>query len=87
MSRRYYPKHKYDPIDRFITERSTDEHGKFSFAKMVALFESLDCPPDFIPREGTNGSRRMTAGIQLRYWFVDNIIRFKDGSIVRLLEE
>jgi hypothetical protein len=82
LSRRHYAKHKDDGFDRFITERS-QEHGKFSFAKMVELFERLDCP-EFIPSQGNHGTRRMTSGILLRNWFADGKVRFKDGTIVEL---
>ena len=86
MSRRQYAKHKGDAVDRFITKRSQDR-GQFSFAKMVELFQALDCP-DFIPAEGSNGTRRMTAGISLRNYFPDGVLVFKDGSTVTLnLEE
>jgi hypothetical protein len=87
IRRRQYPKHSGDPFDRFISERSRGEDGKFSFARMVELFEALDCA-DLIPSEGNNGTRRMTAGILLRSWFADGTLKFKDGSIVQLdLEE
>lgn len=83
MSRRVYPKHKGDPFDRFITERSKDASGRFSFAKMVELFDAIDCP-EMIPLEGNNGTRRMTAGRNLRSYFADGIIRFRDGSKITL---
>jgi hypothetical protein len=87
MSRRQYPKHKDDPFDRFITERSKAGNGKFSMAKMVELFDALGCS-EFIPNEGGHGTRRMTAGIQLRRHFADGVLRFRDGSTVTLsLEE
>lgn len=82
-SRRQYAKHSGDPWDRFITERSQGPDGKFSFEKMVELFESLDCP-DFIPSEGNNGTRRMTAGILLRNYFADGVLKLKDGSTIKL---
>lgn len=83
MSRRQYPKHKGDSWDRFITERSKGPDGKFSFARFCELFDSLDCR-EFIPDEGTNGTRRMTAGIQLRNYFPDGVLVFRDGSTVTL---
>lgn len=87
MTRRLYPKHKGDAFDRFITERSRAANGKFSIEKMIELFAALDCP-DFVPREGGPGTRRMTAGIQLRNYFADGVLVFRDGSIVTLnLEE
>lgn len=83
MSRRLYPKHNNDVWDRFITERSKGPDGKFSFERFCELFASLDCP-DFIPEDGTNGTRRMTAGISLRNYFPDGVLVFRDGSIVSL---
>jgi hypothetical protein len=83
MSRRQYPKHKNDGWDRFITERSQGPDGKFSFERFRELFDQLDCP-DLIPAEGNNGTRRMTAGIQLRSYYADGVIRFRDGSTVTL---
>jgi hypothetical protein len=83
LSRREYAKHTNDAFDRFLTEQSRGADGKFSFAKMTALFEALDCP-EFIPSQGTNGTKRMTAGILLRNWFPDGKLRFKDGSAVQL---
>jgi hypothetical protein len=83
LSRREYAKHKDDAFDRFLTERSRGADGKFSFAKMVELFEQLDAP-EFIPLQGTHGTRRMTAGILLRNWFADGKLKFKDGSTVQL---
>jgi hypothetical protein len=83
LSRREYAKHTNDAFDRFITERSRGADGKFSFAKMVELFERLDCP-EFIPSSGNHGTRRMTSGILLRNWFADGKVRFKDGTIVEL---
>jgi hypothetical protein len=88
IRRRQYPKHSGDAFDRFITEWSRGEDGEFSFAKFVRLIEVLDCPPDTIPKDGNNGTKRMTAGILLRSWFADGTLKFKDGSIVQLnLEE
>jgi hypothetical protein len=84
IRRRQYPKHSGDAYDRFLTERSRGEDGEFSFEKFVSLIEALDCPPDTIPKEGNNGTRRMTAGILLRSWFADGVLRFKDGSTVTL---
>jgi hypothetical protein len=84
IRRRQYPKHSGDPYDRFLTERSRGEDGEFSFAKFVELVEALDCPADTIPKEGNNGTRRMTAGIVLRSWFADGVLRFKDGTSVQL---
>lgn len=87
IRRRQYPKHSGDAFDRFITERSRGEDGEFSFAKMVELFESLDCP-ELIPKEGNNGTKRMTAGILLRSYFSDGVLSFKDGTrIVLNLDE
>jgi hypothetical protein len=87
MTRRQYPRHKNDAFDRFITERSRAANGKFSIAKMIELFRALDCP-DFVPSEGSNGTRRMTAGILLRNHFADGVLVFRDGSTVELnLEE
>jgi hypothetical protein len=87
MSRRQYPKHKDDPFDRFITERSQGSDGQFSFSKFIELFDALGCT-DFVPVEGNNGTRRMTAGIQLRRHFADGVLRFRDGSTITLsLEE
>lgn len=87
IRRRQYPKHSGDPFDRFITERSMGENGKFSFARMVELFEAMDCA-DLIPSEGNNGTRRMTAGILLRSMFNDGVLNFRDGTRVVLnLEE
>lgn len=83
MSRRQYPKHKGDPFDRFITDRTKGADGHFSFAKMVELFAAID-GPEMIPLEGNNGTRRMTAGRNLRSYFADGIIRFRDGSTVTL---
>jgi hypothetical protein len=83
MSRRLYPKHSGDAIDRFITERCAGPDGKFEFAKLVELFDTLNCP-EFIPSDGNNGTKRMTAGIRLRNWFADGVLEFKDGSVVRL---
>lgn len=87
IRRRQYPKHSGDAYDRFLTERSRGQDGEFSFAKFVALVEALDCPPDTIPRDGNNGTRRMTAGIVLRSWFSDRVLRFKDGSTVKLSDD
>jgi hypothetical protein len=88
IRRRQYPKHSGDAYDRFLTERSRGEDGEFSFAKFVQLVEALDCPADTIPKDGNNGTKRMTAGILLRSWFADGVLRFKDGSTVKLdLEE
>ena len=84
IRRRQYPKHSGDPFDRFITEQSKGEDGQFSFAKFAALVEALDCPADTIPKDGNNGTRRMTAGILLRSWFADGVLRFKDGTSVQL---
>jgi hypothetical protein len=86
--RKIYPKHSGDAYDRFITERSKDAHGNFSFEAFTELMHSLDCPADFVPKDGNNGTKRMTAGINLRSWFADGKLRFKDGSTVHLdLEE
>ena len=88
IRRRQYPKHSGDAIDRFITERSRGQDGEFSFEKFVELMQALDCPDDFVPADGNNGTKRMTAGILLRSWFSDGKLRFKDGSVVQLdLEE
>ena len=84
IRRRQYPKHSGDAIDRFLTERSKGEHGEFSFDKFAELIEALDCPPDTIPADGNNGTKRMTAGILLRSWFADGKLRFKDGSTIQL---
>ena len=84
IRRRQYPKHSGDAIDRFLTERSRGENGEFSFEKFVELIHSIDCPDDTIPAEGNNGTRRMTAGILLRSWFADGVIRLKSGSTVQL---
>jgi hypothetical protein len=83
MSRRLYPKHSGDAFDRFLTERCADPGGKFSFDKMVELFDALGCP-EFIPSEGNPGTKRMTAGIQLRNWFADGVLNFTDGTRVIL---
>jgi hypothetical protein len=88
IRRRQYPKHSGDAYDRFLTERSRGEDGEFSFEKFVTLMRSIDCPEDFVPVDGNNGTKRMTAGIRLRSWFSDGKLRFKDGSVVQLdLEE
>jgi hypothetical protein len=84
IRRRVYPKHSGDAYDRFLTERSKGEDGEFSFEKFVALMRSLDCPDDFVPADGNNGTKRMTAGILLRGWFGDGKLRFRDGSVVQL---
>ncbi len=84
IRRRQYPKHSGDPIDRFITDRSKGANGEFSFERFVELMRSLDCPDDFVPADGNNGTKRMTAGILLRSWFADGVLRFKDGSTVQL---
>lgn len=87
MPRRLYPKHSGDAFDRFITERCQDETGRFEFWRMLQLFEALDCL-EFIPAEGSNGTKRMTAGIRLRNYFADGVLVFRDGSTVQLnLEE
>lgn len=86
--RKIYPKHSGDAYDRFITESSRGEDGNFSFERFVEFMESLDCPADFVPKDGNNGTKRMTAGINLRSWFSDGNLRFKDGGAVQLdLEE
>jgi hypothetical protein len=86
-SRRIYAKHSGDPWDRFITEHCAGPDGKFVFAKMVELFDALDCA-EFIPSDGNNGTKRMTAGILLRSTFSDGVLNFKDGTRVILnLEE
>jgi hypothetical protein len=84
MGRIVYRKHSGDAFDRFLTERSKGENGQFSFEKFAALMRSLDCPDDFLPSAGNHGSRRMTAGILLRNWFADGVLKFKDGSTVKL---
>lgn len=84
IRRRQYPKHSGDAIDQFLTERSKGPDGEFSFERFVELIRALDCPDDTIPVEGNNGTRRMTAGILLRSWFADGVLRFKDGSTVKL---
>jgi hypothetical protein len=84
IRRRVYPKHSGDAYDRFLTERSRGQDGEFSFERFVALIDSLDCPPDTIPKDGNNGTKRMTAGILLRSWFADGVLRFRDGSTVQL---
>lgn len=88
IRRKQYPKHSGDALDRFLTERSKGADGEFSFERFVELMRSIDCPDDFVPAEGNNGTKRMTAGICLRAWFSDGRLRFKDGSTVQLdLEE
>lgn len=82
--RRQYAKHSGDAFDRFITERSQDERGQFSLIRMVELFDAIDCPDHFIPVLGNAGTKRMTAGINLRSWCADGLIRFKDGSTIQL---
>jgi hypothetical protein len=84
IRRRQYPKHSGDPYDRFLTERSKGDDGKFSFAKFIELMRAIDCPEDFVPSGGNNGTKRMTTGILLRSWFADGKLRFKDGTIVEL---
>jgi hypothetical protein len=87
IRRRQYPKHSDDAFDRFITERSMGQDGKFSFAKMVELFRALDAE-ELIPADGSNGTKRMTAGLLLRSMFSDGVLNFKDGTRVILnLEE
>ena len=87
LGRRQYAKHSGDAFDRFITEQSQGADGKFSFAKMVELFEQLGCA-ELIPSEGNNGTRRMTAGLSLRRMFSDGVLSFTDGTRVILdLEE
>ena len=83
IRRRQYAKHKGDAFDRFITEESRGDDGEFSFSKMVKLFERLGCP-EFVPSEGTNGTKRMTAGILLRQWYADGVLNFSDGTRVIL---
>jgi hypothetical protein len=83
IRRRQYAKHKGDAFDRFITERSRGDDGEFSFIKMVEMFEALGCP-EFVPSEGTNGTKRMTAGILLRQWYADGVLNFVDGTRVIL---
>jgi hypothetical protein len=86
-SRRIYPKHSGDAWDRFLTEHCAGPDGKFSFEKMVELFDALGVS-EFIPSDGNNGTRRMTAGISLRHHFADGVLHFKDGTRVILnLEE
>ncbi len=84
IGRKRYPKHKGDALDLFITDRCRGADGGFSFEKFRELMASLDCPADFVPEDGNNGTKRMTAGIQLRSWFADGVLRFKDGSTVKL---
>ena len=84
IRRRQYPKHSGDAFDRFITERSKGWDGMFSFEKFEELMKALDCPEDFVPKEGNNGTKRMTAGILLRSWFADGLLKFRDGSTVQL---
>lgn len=88
IRRKQYPKHSGDALDRFLTERSKGQDGEFSFERFGELMRSIDCPDDFVPKDGNNGTKRMTAGILLRSWFSDGRLRFKDGSTVQLdLEE
>lgn len=82
--RKIYPKHSGDAFDRFITERSRGPEGEFSFDRFAELMAALDCPADFVPKDGNNGTKRMTAGINLRSLFNDGVLRFKDGSTVQL---
>ena len=87
IRRRQYPKHSGDAFDRFISERSKGADGEFSFAKMVELFDAMDCA-ELIPSDGSNGTKRMTAGILLRNLFSDGVLSFRDGTRVILnLEE
>lgn len=85
MSRRVYPRHRGDAFDRFLTERTRDARGNFSMDKMVKLFRALDCE-HMIPLDGTNGSKRMTAGTNLRNHFGDGVLHFKDGTVIKLEE-
>lgn len=82
--RKIYPKHSGDAFDRFLSESSRGEDGQFDFKLFIAFMRSLDCPADFVPKDGNNGTKRMTAGINLRSWFSDGVLRFKDGSTVAL---
>ncbi len=84
IGRKRYPKHKGDALDLFITDRCRGADGGFSFEKFRELMAALDCPAEFLPEGGNNGTKRMTAGLQLRSWFSDGVLKFKDGSTVKL---
>ena len=85
MGRREYPRHANDPVDRFLSRLCLGHSGADYVHQLISFCEAIG-HPEWMPLDGTNGTKRMSVGHALRRAFPDNILRFPSGA-TRNLEE